>query len=94
MSFKSKYNNIIGQLAGLIFYIHIVNLWGLKPSISLVKHKYNAMFYLSVFNDVQGDTDIDYDTAYFIYTKSSSCNLSRTIVYTWPSLKAVAGKVS
>ena len=47
------------------------------------------MFYLSVLNDVQGDTDIDYKPAYSIYTKSSSCNLSRTIVYTWPDLKPV-----
>ena len=50
-----------------------VNLCGLKPSFSLVKLKYNVMFYLSVLNDVQGDTDINYNTAYSIYTKSLSC---------------------
>ena len=82
-------HNIFNRLLNIITFnyhseikVVIANLCGLKPSISLVKHKYNAMFYLSVFIDVQGDTDIDYYTAYSIYTK--------VFVYTWLSLKAIA----
>ena len=45
----------------------------------ILKHKEKGKIYLSVFNDVHDDTDIDYNTTCSIYTKSSLYTCSHTI---------------
>ena len=78
----------------IIFSIHGDGKWYLKNCISFYWPKeiivigYNLVFFTILWRIFLSRLN---NTAYSIYTKSSSCKLSRTIVYTRPSLKAVSG---